>query len=344
MNIVTKNSNIPFIPIILYHLLVFAQIFLKINCDSVKLIMDPYKVLNVSPNDSTEHIENVCRNYIKLLHPDKAHTSDAKRLGMSESEKREFLEMIHHAYEKIMELRSKEQYYPDYKMDYKVEKDFRIKKTVDYSDHSSGFNSQKFNEDFEKKKLKNQKNGLVDAYERGYNVFDKGKDYSDDNKQTIKAQQYSMSGIDTSSKMETHVPDMKDGRLVEYSYEDMAMNDDYKNEYYNYDLTHISDFSMTTSGKCGIGGTDLMKAYGKNFENWEDTIKRDTNIYNKYSDNTDVSKKMLRFEVERNNGNIVPMRGGDFKPQMSNNNNNNNSRIDRDSDKYYGQTSRRLLM
>ena len=48
---------------------------------------NPYEVLGVSETDSIEHIEMAYKGFMKILHPDKANTPEAKRLGMTTDEK-----------------------------------------------------------------------------------------------------------------------------------------------------------------------------------------------------------------------------------------------------------------
>jgi hypothetical protein len=56
---------------------------------------------------------------------------------------------------------------------------------------------------------------------------------------------------------------------------------------------------MTTVGKGGLGGTDLMSVYGNNYEPWEKTAMRDTKLSAKYTDDVDINKKMVQMEQDR---------------------------------------------
>ena len=258
---------------------------------------NPYEILGVSEFDSLEHIESVYKKYLLLLHADKAHTQEAKNLSMGQEEKNQYLQLIRGAYTRIVSSR-KETKYPDYKIDYTIDQDTRInidKSFLEELDDGEGFN-EKFNRKFKEGLERDKKAGVVDAFGRGYGEFDFGKKFSDEGKITMPT--YNRE-IDVESSKIFHRPDMKDNRLVEYlpesSFGTTGM------DYQELGLTNVSDFSMTTSGKGALGGTDLMSVYGNNYEPWEKTIMRDPKLSAKFIDETNVSQRMAQMEEDRGN-------------------------------------------
>jgi curved DNA-binding protein CbpA len=78
---------------------------------------NPYEILGVKETDSPAEIERVFNNYIKLLHPDRAHTVEARHLGMSNEEKLQYMQILRDAYNRLMNVK-RETKYPDYVKQY----------------------------------------------------------------------------------------------------------------------------------------------------------------------------------------------------------------------------------
>jgi len=257
---------------------------------------DPYEVLGVSPEDSMYSIEKVYKDYVMLLHPDKHGTYESKQLKMSREDKIAYYKAIKEAYNHISKLR-KDSKYPDYPVSYNVDGGAKINMRQEFTEEDrSHFNPSKFNSVFEKNLENTRKQGMDDPYNRGYgNKFDIGKKFNESG--AIKPQQYS-DDIEISKPSSFQIPEMKDGSLVEYV-PDSTIFSDTTSGFQELGITNISNFSMTTSGKGSIGGVDLMSVYGQNFENWEDTVRRDPNLYSKYNDNTNIASKAARLEDTR---------------------------------------------
>jgi curved DNA-binding protein CbpA len=256
---------------------------------------NPYQVLGVKETDSLEHIEHVYQNFLKLLHPDKAHTQEARKLNMEKDEKLQYLHMIRTAYNSITSSR-KETKYPDYKMDYSLGPDIKINMYTGLTeDDAKNFDNTKFNKIFNIGVERDKKAGIVDAFGRGYGDFDAGKKYSDEG--TVTMPSYS-GDIDVEPSKIFHRPDMKDNRLVEYLPESGAFAGT-GIDYQELGLTNVSDFSMTISGKGALGGVDLMSVYGQNYEPWEKTIMRDSKLSEKFTNQENVSQRMAQMEASR---------------------------------------------
>jgi len=257
---------------------------------------NPYEVLGVKETDSLEHIENVYKQFMKLLHPDKANTAEAKSLNMGKEERFQYLQLIRKAYTSIMETR-KETKYPDYKMEYKIDQESKINLHNGLTeDDAKNFNGKKFNNIFNQGLERDRKAGINDPFGRGYNEFDLGKKFSDDKRPVVMPTYSHDVPIETPKIF--HRPDMKDGRIVEY----IPDSSPFAGTGLNYEelgLTNISDFSVTLSGKGGLIGSDLMSVYGQNYEPWEHTVKRDAKLHAKYNDEMNINARMAQMESAR---------------------------------------------
>lgn len=241
---------------------------------------NPYDILGVRENDSLQHINKVYKDLMLLLHPDKANTS----LDMSIDEKITFMNLIRKAYKDIIK---KESDYPDYNLDYKVDENVKITKP-------DTFNEAKFNEIFFQAAIDDKKAGMEDPFTRGYDEFSKDKNFGRSDKVTAS----SYTSIPTKTPTLFVRPEMKDNRIVEYLPEAIPLSNS-NVSHQELGLTNISDFSMSTSGKGGLHGSDLNAVYGQNLEYWEDTVKRDAVLSAKFSDTISVNKKFTGLEAER---------------------------------------------
>jgi curved DNA-binding protein CbpA len=256
---------------------------------------NPYEVLGVKESDTLEHIEHVYKQFMKLLHPDKAHTQEARNLNMGKEEKLLYLQLIRNAYTSISSSR-RETKYPDYRMDYTIDQESKINMHSGLTeDDAKNFDEKKFNKMFNNGLQRDKKAGVTDAFGRGYEEFDMGKKFNNDGKVSMPS--YSPD-IDVEASKIFHRPDMKDNRLVEYLPESAAFANTGM-EYLELGLTNVSDFSMTTTGKGSLGGVDLMSVYGQNYEPWENTFKRDSKLAAKFTDEGNVSQRMVQMEQDR---------------------------------------------
>lgn len=251
---------------------------------------NPYEILGVKETDSIEHIENVYKSYIKLLHPDKENTAEVKRLNMSRKERTEFLIILQNAYKSIINS-TKEVNYPDYKINYEIDETVRI---GNMNDIKPGDSNNKFNAVFEKSKERDKKAGIVDAFSKGYSEFDSGRSFSNTNKVT--AQSYSPD-VDVTAAAVKKRTNTKDDRLVEYlpniGFMDTELN------FQELGIVNITNFGLSASGKGGMSATDLNDAYGNNYEVWEETVKRDKTLSEKFSDDASVKKRFMSQQLSR---------------------------------------------
>jgi len=256
---------------------------------------NPYEILGIKESDTLEHIEHVYKSFMRLLHPDKANTQESRKLKMSAEEKSEYLILIRNAYNSIISSR-RETKYPDYKMDYEIDQESRINMDKTFMENDGVDFKEKFNKKFNEGLERDKKAGITDAFGRGYGDFDAGKVFSDQGKVSMPSYSHE---IDVEASKIFHRPNTKDNRLVEYlpdaGFGTIGM------DYQELGLVNVSDFSMTVSGKNGLGGTDLMSVYGNNYEPWENTIMRDPKLAAKYTDETDIKEKMIQMKSERNN-------------------------------------------
>ena len=231
---------------------------------------------------------------MKLLHPDKANTVEARSLNMGKEEKFQYMQLIRKAYMSIIDAR-KEKKYPDYKMDYKIDQDSKINLHQGLTeDDAKNFNREKFNNLFNQGLERDKKAGVTDPFGRGYGEFDIGKKFSDEGKVVMPSYSHDVP-IETPKVF--HRPDMKDNRLVEYLPESGFGGSGLA--YQELGLTNVTDFSMTTMGKGALGGSDLMSVYGQNMEPWEHTVKRDAKLYAKFNDESNLSARMANLEKDR---------------------------------------------
>ncbi len=332
--------------------------------------LTPYQILGASENDSITEINSIYKRLVMVLHPDKALTADAKRLGWSAEEKSEAFNQVRKAYKTILKER-KESNVPDYNIDYLIDENLKqdrlfnqynefvssTKSKVSFDsvpifntgrandikhDGASGaaskgkghttrddiynefdienglnkstvksfpvidkFNQDKFNEFFEHNKRKQQEDGFDDPFNRGYN--DMFKPMSTEESNLIKS---SLSRPDISVQTPSILkrPDMKDGRIVSYGIRENFLLSEPSVGYAEIGLSNVEDFSITVGGISSdcIHGSDLMAVYGQNYEYWEDSVKRDKNIYDKYNDTLAPEKKMNSHLSERSNLSYEP--------------------------------------
>lgn len=257
---------------------------------------NPYEVLGVKESDTLEYIDYIYKTFVRLLHPDKANTQEARNLKMGKDEKSEYMLIIRNAYNTIVSTRT-ETKYPDYSMKYKVDQETRINADNNFTnDVVDGVDfKEKFNRKFNEGIIRDKKVGITDAFGRGYQDFDAGKDFANGGKFSMPS--YSPDISVEASKI-FHRPSTKDNRLMEY----LPDSSNFGNngvDFQELGLTNVSDFSMTTSGKGSLGGTDLMSVYGNNYEPWEKTVMRDPKLSAKFTNEGDVHKKMTQLEVDR---------------------------------------------
>jgi curved DNA-binding protein CbpA len=238
--------------------------------------INPYSVLGVSSSDSMEVIDEAYRGLLLLLHPDRV-----SNINLSVHEKKIKLKEVREAYKVILELK-KEYDYPDYKLDYTIGSDIaQVSNPVLAKDK---FSNEKFNEFFNKDLEINKKMGFDDPFNRGYNDFDNEKDYNSSEKVKMPSRM-DLPVIAVKQKSRK----VKDNRLVEYAPE-ISTSDSIN--YQELGLSNISNFSTIISGKEKLAGTDLMSVYGNNYEYWETSVQRNPELYNKFTDNKDLNRRI----------------------------------------------------
>jgi hypothetical protein len=84
--------------------------------------LTPYQILGTSPKDTLPVINAAYRSLVMVLHPDKALSVEAKKLGWSNEEKLEAFDQVRSAYKQIL-MERKESDCPDYNIDYYINED-----------------------------------------------------------------------------------------------------------------------------------------------------------------------------------------------------------------------------
>jgi hypothetical protein len=305
-----------------------------------------YQILGVKQTDTIEHIDSVYKKLITALHPDKALTDEAKRLGWTNEEKINAFNNVRRAYKLIKES-TKVINVPDYNINYTVNNDFKINSSdfnqmhhgpngstgqqVQFNragpvgpvqgarpvtgprgpgqapigpgtSNGRGLDTVKFNKQFDTRKQKEEIDGFGDPYSIGYNDFFKtSTDAESELEKSMIKKGLTRPNIDVVKNPVQNKRKMnQDGTLVRF--EPLDVNN--FNTVGNIDcsilgLDKVSDYSVKLN--CGISGTDLMSAYGSNDEYWEDSVRRDPSLYERFNDTTKIDKKMNSHLVSRTN-------------------------------------------
>lgn len=250
---------------------------------SIKM-QNPYEILGVKPTDSITEIKRVYHKYLMLLHPDK------RTIGMTESEQTRYLQEIKQAYQRIIAER-KESNYPDYNINYNLEDGLKIHGNLD----PKNFNPDKFNTAFEKVSEHARKSG-VDPFAKGYEQFSSGKNYNQSG--TVTAPTYTTSDISVETRHEFIERDTENGQLIAYRPETVDLYGSGL-QYEELGLTQVENFSTSTSGKGSIVGSDLQQVYGKNYEFWENAVKKDEKLKKQFNNSDSIQDRFSHVESSR---------------------------------------------
>lgn len=255
---------------------------------------DPYEILGVNRTDPIEKIKQVFNLLSKKLHPDRPLTATAIKEGWTKEEKNKAFIRLTSAFKEIMAEKDIERMYPDYQMNYDITGDISIPRNTKIE------NTEQLNAEFERAKRYDMENGFVDPNDFGYSQFapnedeykqilDHGLSRADINVVGIEQKQRELSG---------------DGSLVHNDYFSFQNCYDKGSSIYATELglNNISDYSITLNqnARDSLHGSDLMAVYGNNYEYWEDSVKRDSDLYKKYTDETRVDKKLTNYMKEYN--------------------------------------------
>jgi len=259
----------------------------------------PYEILGIDSSSDMKTINETYKKLIKLLHPDKSLTLEAKRLGWTPEEKHEAFMLVQEAYKDILESRKytdKQMNYPDIDIQYEN----MAKETVlGFEDIIDNFNNESFNSKYDIKRKQDAENGFDDPYQRGYDMFNSSS--SEAERERIR-KGGSRQDIEVLKNPEQIPRKLNNGALVNYDYfADQNCLTLGKCPVSELGLTKINDFSITITNNAGISlyGTDLMEVYGQNNETWEESVKRDPKLYQTYNDTTDISRKMNQYKSGR---------------------------------------------
>jgi curved DNA-binding protein CbpA len=301
---------------------------------------NPYDILGVKETDTIEYITKIYNDFMIILHPDKQNTQQARSLNMSPDERVMYFQMIRKAYQEIINSK-KERNYPDFQMAYTVPED-----SVIYTDrdlNKDDFNVNNFNKKFDVSRERDVKAGMSNPFQRGYDEFNSGRDFSRSDKVSIPVRE------DISVTKPTIFArngELKDNRLVSYVPESASFTSGLN--FQELGIVNISDFSVITNGKGKLEGNDLMNVYGNNYEYWEDTVKRDNSLYNRYNTGDSIEKVMESMKMQRKDIYNQPVDDNALRAELEHNNQmmlqervrlSNQNKID----DYYNELNRGLL-
>lgn len=234
----------------------------------------PYDILGVPTNASIHQINTAYRNLILQLHPDKK-----SKIKWSNDERKEAFIRVRKAYKDITKNYNFKDV-PEYNLEYQDWDEVVNPKDTTTKD----FDIDHFNKQFELNKQKIKKHEMEDPYTRGYKEFDRRPNDPKKHLKSLKSQPKVRKPQKTKHQLVIHNPDTQTNTT---------------NNCYEFGLTKISDFSITTQSKNGLSGCDLGSVYDQDNEYWEDSFNRHQKFSKKYNDTTDISTKVKKMQFER---------------------------------------------
>lgn len=265
----------------------------------------PYDVLGVNPTDTFENITQSYNTLVKILHPDK---SDG-RFVMSREEQTRAYNEVREAYKKIRELNKiNKRNFNKFDKEYKVGNDFKINSVFSSSD--GDISPEKFNQAFEEHLSSIDKSDAVsDPSKRGYAEFSSSRYASSG---PIRAVPVYSGSVDISEKEKMEFNEQRKQR----SRLDLAVRlpDELGFELgpscafsncQELGVTNIADFSMRTTGKASICGTDLMSAFADT-ECWEQIASRNPDAISKFTSTEEVGSMASKMRSARETVKVDP--------------------------------------
>lgn len=240
--------------------------------------MSPYAVLGVSETDSFDHITQVYNNLVKLLHPDKANNSYVT----SRDEQVKAFGAVRDAYKRIREInRITNKKLNKFDTEYSISGDVRINSAFN-EEETRNININKFNAMFESSARKLDKSEAADPYKRGYSEFTGPRAPLEG---PLVMPSYSAT-VEISDEEKKRLQKAREKRskkeLVERLPEEYEFGSGGAfSNCQELGVLNVSDFSMRTSGKGSICGTDLMCAF-KDTLVWEDIVSKNPELTKDY--------------------------------------------------------------
>lgn len=252
--------------------------------------ISPYQILGVQESDSTGQITATYHTMVKMLHPDRGLTIEARRLGWTDEEKNVAYMAVQDAYKTIMNERKVQKNMPDFNIDYEVPGNF-VNNMHEQLDPKN-FDSSAFNNFFEQEKENHIKNGFQDPFSRGYSMFGNTEEHD----LIRKGQSRPDVSVTINPERVPHKMN-NNGALIKYNYMENNINFNSGIPSMEIGVANVEDFTVNIGS--GLTGTDLMSVYGQNNEYWEDSVKKDSKLYSRFTDDTKVEKKMNSYLNER---------------------------------------------
>ncbi len=268
-----------------------------------------FEILGTSSDADLQTIDKAYKKLILKLHPDKKLSEQAKKMGWTEQDKLEAFENVRKAYAFIKGHKKKmDKRVPDYDMPYNVESDYKIgnPEAMGLDPKEVAKNPAMFNQQFDRHKKKQEMDGFGNPMDIGYShIFKNG--LTEEEKQNeikmIRAGQ-ARPNIDVPiNPKQQKIKTNPDGTIVRHNPLDKNSFALVSNNlgFSELGIKHIGDFSVTVqSSKNSLSGSDLMAVYGSNKEYWEDSFMRDKELAAKFTDTTQVDKKLNIYQNERN--------------------------------------------
>lgn len=240
----------------------------------------PHDILGVPTNASIHQINTAYRNLILQLHPDKK-----SKIKWSNDERKEAFLRVRKAYKDITKNYNFKDV-PEYNLEYQ---DWdQIAKPQLTTENNFDLNG--FNQMFEQQKQKIEQAGMSDPYSVGYKEFN--NKFKDPKKH--------LQSLNSEPKIKKHTLPKQQKQIVLTTPQTQQNTN---NNCYEFGLTNVSDFGITTQSKNGLSGSDLGSVY-QDSEYWEETFNRHQKLKQKYNDTTDISSKMKKMEFDRSQLNI----------------------------------------
>jgi curved DNA-binding protein CbpA len=268
--------------------------------------LGPYEILGLKQNASLPEISKVYKTLVLALHPDKALSSEAKKLGWTVEDKNHAFEQVHRAYKEILSTKQ-ERNVPDYDMKYDVGNEFDknpdlVRMDFTKIDTEPGkFDQSRFNQFFETDKKKHEANGFADPWSQGYESMFRTREENDPKNLTNSRRE----DLPVSKPSFKQHAELHNGQLISKPKEIISSH--VAGQYEQLGLTKVDNFSVTLKckpGDSGLCGTDLSEVYAHDYGYWENTFRNDKNLSKKFNDTMQPEKKMNMHLTERSNFNF----------------------------------------
>jgi hypothetical protein len=281
--------------------------------------LSPYDILGISPTNDKYVISGAYKRMILLVHPDKAKSNG---LNWTHEQCNEAFNNIRKAYKTLVR---------DY--DFKDMPDYDInydERTVDKIDNTNYLDSKDskdfdttFNSNFKSKKEYDASQGYADPSDVGYSDFNRSKNLDDVKEQLSKEYK----------PLNKHKYNFST-EIVKHDVGTIVSGND---NLYEFGLTKIDNFSISnsSSSKNSLNGSDLLDSH-KDSEHWGDVVARNTELYNKYNNNSGNLKNDVEDRLSERNIFDSNIKYSEDDKLKFDDTNNKRAKVQKGRDKYHG--------